>query len=349
MTTILKCRAAVLEKIGGPLVIRDLDMPKLHENQVLIKVMFSGVCRSQVMEVDGGRGSDHWLPHLLGHEGSGIVLNVGLNVKKVKKGDEVILGWVQGEGADAPGAIYTIDNQIVNSGKVTTFSNYTIASESRVYKKPNGLDLDAAVLYGCALPTGAGMILNQAKPSKESSVAIIGLGGVGYSALMAAKSLGVRNLIAIDISEEKLYVANKLGARHTFSASDSELPKKIFEITNGGVDICIESAGSIGTIEMGFSIIRHWGGRLYFASHPPDGEVIKLSPHDLIKGKQIIGSWGGGSSPDQDIKKIFKKFQLAKIDHSYLIAKRYSLEQINEAIDDLRQGKAFRPIIQMRH
>jgi S-(hydroxymethyl)glutathione dehydrogenase/alcohol dehydrogenase len=344
-----KCRAAILEKIGEPLVVRELDLPDLHENHVLVKVLFSGVCRSQLMEVDGGRGVDPWLPHLLGHEGSGIVVDIGSNVKKVQVGDEVILGWLKGEGLDAPGAKYFYKEQVVNSGKVTTFSNYTIVSESRVFKKPNGMAMDAAVLYGCALPTGAGMVFNQARPRAGDTVAILGLGGVGYSSLLAVKSLGVEKIIAIDISNEKLDFAKSLGASHCLNSCDSEFISSFFEIVKDGVDICIESAGSIETIELGFSLIRFNGGRLYFASHPADGGYVRLNPHDMIRGKIISGSWGGGSNPDKDIFKIFNDFKNANINMSGMIAKRYSLNSINLALSDLREGKVFRPLIVMDH
>jgi S-(hydroxymethyl)glutathione dehydrogenase/alcohol dehydrogenase len=166
---------------------------------------------------------------------------------------------------------------------------------------------------------------------------------------MAAKALGVKKLIAIDISEEKLVVAKSLGATHVLNPRNSQFMRNIANLTDGGVDFCIESAGTVETIELGFSLTRFNGGKLYFASHPPDGEVIRLSPHDLIKGKQIIGSWGGGSAPDRDIEKISTKFHIAKINYNPLITKRYPLELINEALKDLKEGRVFRPLIEMSH
>jgi len=153
-------KAAILVDINAPLEIKDITLPDLLKGQVLVKILFSGVCRSQVMEVRGGRGEDPWLPHLLGHEGSGIVISIGDSVTKVKPGDEVILGWVKGEGLDALGAQYNDGDQVINSGRVTTFCSYSVVSESRVVKKPKELPFDEAVLFGCALPTGAGMALN---------------------------------------------------------------------------------------------------------------------------------------------------------------------------------------------
>ena len=344
-----KTKAAVLQKIGQPLKILDLVVPELVAGQVLVKILFSGVCRSQVMEVKGGRGEDPWLPHLLGHEGSGIVISIGDGVKKVKPGDEVILGWVKGEGIDAPGAQYRHGDQIINSGRVTTFSNYSVVSESRVVKKPKELPFDEAVLFGCALPTGAGMALNEINPSVEESVIVLGLGGIGLSALMALKALGVKNLIAVDISEEKLEMARKLGVNYVFNSSNDGFLNKINELTNMGADYCIESAGRVSTIELGFSLIKNGGGKLLFASHPPEGEIIRLIPHELIAGKQIAGSWGGATNPDRDIPRMFDLFKKSKIPLDALLTKRYKLEEINEALDDLESGRVFRPLIVMEH
>jgi len=212
-------KAAVLEALDKPLSIKDIEIPNLLRGQVLVKVFYSGVCRSQLMEVQGGRGTDNWLPHLLGHEGSGIVVDVGEGVTKVKIGDEVILGWLKSSGLSAPGAKYLSGNQVINSGQVTTFSNYTVVSENRLVIKPPSLSFDTAVLFGCALPTGAGMVLNELKPLVGQSVIVLGLGGIGMAALIALKATGVKLIIAIDISNQKLALAKKLGATHFFNST----------------------------------------------------------------------------------------------------------------------------------
>ena len=342
-------KAAILQELGAPLAIKEIELPQLAKGQVLVKVLFSGVCRSQLMEVRGKRGGDPWLPHLLGHEGSGIVEATGEGVTKVSVGDEVILGWVKGEGLDAPGAIYKNGNLTINSGRVTTFANFTIVSESRLVKKPERLAFDEAVLFGCALPTGAGMVLNELKPSVDSSVAVIGLGGIGISALLALRALSIKKIIAIDISDDKLDFAKRLGANYVFNSQNEDLYRTIMSLTNGGVDYCIESGGQVATIELGFSLIHKNGGKLLFASHPPEGEMIRLAPHDLISGKQIAGSWGGAIAPDRDIPKMHTLFQKANIVLDILLTKRYTLEQINEALDDLESGQVLRPLIVMQH
>lgn len=342
-------KAAILEKLGTPLAVKEIELPELARGQVLVKVLYSGVCRSQLMEVRGGRGTDPWIPHLLGHEGSGTVLSIGEGVTKVVVGDDVILGWVKGEGLDAPGAQYRCGKKIINSGRVTTFANFTVASESRLVKKPKELAFDEAILFGCALPTGAGMVLNELKPAPNKSVVVLGLGGIGLSALLALKALGVAPIIAIDISDDKLDFAKQLGADYIFNSNKERVYDAVKSLTNGGADYCVESGGLITTIELGFSLVRKGGGKLIFASHPNHGEKISLDPHELISGKKICGSWGGGSKPDKDIPELHSLLKKSSFSLANLITRRYKLEEINDALDDLEFGRVFRPLIVMDH
>lgn len=345
----MKIKAAVLFELNKPLEIIEIESENLKEGQVLVKNLFSGVCRSQLMEVKGGRGDDKWLPHLLGHEGAGVVIGIGKGVTKVKVGSEVILSWIKGEGLDAEPAKYYYGTQKLNSGKVTTFSNYTIVSENRVYLKPRTLSFDAAVLYGCAIPTGAGMVLNELKPEENKSVIVVGLGGIGISAIMALKSSKVNKIIAIDQDRKKLEFVERLGIKLTFLSDEDNLKERISSITNGGADYCIESGGTVKSIELAFSFIKKNGGKLLFASHPPSGEKIRIDPFDLISGKHIFGSWGGSSKPDDDVIKIHNLFEESKIEVEDLISKRYLLEDINNALYDLEMGEVFRPLIEMEH
>ena len=302
------------------------------------------------MEVTGARGVDKYLPHLLGHEGCGNVIAVGEGVSKVFEGDWVILGWIKGKGIEAEGAKYKLGNHILNSGAVTTFSNYTIVSENRVVTLPKDTPRDVATLFGCALPTGAGMVINQIQPKKNSTIAIIGLGGVGLSSLIAAKVSNCKKIIAIDISKKKLDLAKQLGATEVINSLNENVLERINVITNGeGVDYSVEAAGRIDTIELSFKLIKKKGGRCIFASHPEKGKKISIDPFELISGKNIMGSWGGGVSPDRDIPIMSKLFISAKVPLNILITKRYRLEQINEALNDLAEGRVFRPLIEMNH
>lgn len=343
----MKIQAAVLYELDKPLVVEELSTEELLHGQVLVKIFFSGVCRSQLMEARGLRGNDAWLPHLLGHEASGEVVSIGIGVTKVKIGDKVILGWIKGDGIEAAGAKYTNSgSQIINSGRVTTFSNYSVVSENRIVKLDEGVPLDVAVLFGCALPTGAGIVFNELMPKENESIAVIGLGGIGLSALMALKEFKPKVLIAIDISDEKLKMAKEFGATHLINSKAQNVSIEIKKIIPNGVDACVESGGQIETIELGISIIKKTG-RMYFASHPEQGKLIKIDPFDLISGKKIFGSWGGGCVPDIDIPRLTKSYINGSFPLEKLIAKKYSLNNINDALDDLENGKIFRPIIDM--
>ncbi len=345
---ILANKAAVLFNTNEALKIEEIETPKLQFGQVLVKIHFSGVCRSQLMEVKGNRGVDKWLPHLLGHEGTGVVVDVGDGVTKVKVGDKVILGWIKGIGIEADTAKYNFKNLVINSGRVTTFSNYSIVSENRVFILPTKVPMDIGVLFGCALLTGAGMVFNELKPKKNMSVIVVGLGGIGLSALMALSFLKCKNIIAIDVSDEKLNMAKNFGATHMINAKKQNVSIEVLNILGDYADACIESAGKTETIELGFSIIKKKSGKLYFASHPPDGEKISIAPHELIAGKLIFGSWGGGCNPDTDIPKLAEIYLKGQLPLDKLVSKKYKLDNINEALNDLENGKVFRPIIEMQ-
>ena len=345
----MKIKGAVLYSTKEALKIEsNIEIPLLKPGQILVKIAYSGVCHSQLMEVRGKRGEDRFLPHLLGHEGTGTVVEVGKGVEKVNPGDQVILGWIKGKGIDVPGSQYKIGDLKINSGAVTTFSNFSVVSENRCVKLPSGVPMDAGVLFGCAIPTGAGIPLNQIKPEKDSSVAVIGLGGIGLSALIALKIFDCSQIIAVDVEEKKLDLAREFGATHFINASQEDVLKAIYEITDKkGVDYCIEAGGLTSTIELAFQTIRKFGGLCVFASHPPFGEKIRLDPFELISGKRIEGSWGGNCMPDNDIPKFADLYKQGKLPLEKLINKRYKLEDVNQALDDLENRKVTRALLEI--
>ena len=180
-------KSAILIENKKSLIVAEVDLPaNLKFGQVLVKICYSGICGAQIDEIDAVKGPDKYLPHLLGHEGSGQVVSIGSGVTKVSIGDWVIMGWIKGTGKNVNGAKYKFGDKVINSGPVTTFSTYSIVSENRVVVLPEGIPKDLAVLFGCALPTGSGILINEIKPKKGSKLAFIGLGGIGLSSLMAA-------------------------------------------------------------------------------------------------------------------------------------------------------------------
>lgn len=341
-------KAAVLYDTKKPLKIDDLHFSPLKYGQVLVKIAYSGICHSQLMEVRGKRGEDKWLPHLLGHEATGIVQEVSSGVSKVKKGDRVVLGWIKGDGIDAECGVYSKDNQTINSGKVTTFNEYSIVSENRLIKLDKEIPLDEGVLFGCAIPTGAGIIINEINPKENSTIAIFGLGGIGLSALMATKLYNFDKIIAIDIEDKKLELAKEFGATHTINSREKDVIEELLMLTsNNGVDYSVEASGIAQVIELAFNSVRKGGGLCVFASHPQNGDFIKLDPHSLISGKQIKGSWGGACYPDKDLPKFFELYKQGKLPLYKLLEKRYRLEEVNKALEDLENRKVTRPLLEI--
>jgi S-(hydroxymethyl)glutathione dehydrogenase/alcohol dehydrogenase len=344
-------KAAVLSRLNEPLdVMSEIECAAPRRGQVLVKLAYSGVCHSQLMEVRGRRGPDAYLPHLLGHEGTGKVIEVGEGVSKVKPNDLVVLGWIKGSGLDGGGVRYRCAcmQQDVNAGGVTTLNEYALVSENRIVPLPAGVPLDVAVLFGCAVPTGAGIITNDLRPAPGSSIAVFGLGGIGMSALMATMLFKCANVIAVDVSVDKLSLARSFGATHTIDATQVDPVSQIRAITCGpGVDYAVEASGQVSVIEQAFESVRRGGGVCVFASHPEHGKRISVDPYELICGKQIRGSWGGNSNPDRDIPMFAKLYLEGRLPLEKLITKRYALEAINEALDDLEHHRVGRPLIEI--
>ncbi len=339
-------KAAVLHAKDDLRVEDGIEVPAPAAGQVLVKLAYSGICRSQLMELRGGRGEDRYLPHLLGHEGSGVVVEAGTGVTKVKAGDEVVLTWIKGEGLEAGGVRYRKGDMTVNAGAVTTLNEYAVVSENRCVKMPAGLPMDVAVLFGCALPTGAGIVMNEVRPEKGRSIAVFGLGGIGVSALIACRLYELDKVIAVDVEAAKLDLAREFGATHEIDASKEDPVAAVRRITDGkGVDYAVEAAGTTTTIEQAFDMLAHKSGLLVFASHPPSGEKIRLDPHSLISGRRIQGSWGGATRPDRDVSRLATLYTERRFPFDKLASHSYPLVDVNRAFDDLEARRVVRALI----
>lgn len=345
----MKTIAAVLYKIGEPLKIEELVIPELKPGQVLVNISYSGVCHTQLNELRGLKGEDKFLPHTLGHEGSGVVEEIGPGVDKVKPGDKVVLTWIRGSGADVPSASYRRkDGSTVNSGAISTFMIKSVISENRLVRIPDEMPMREAALLGCAIPTGAGIVINTARLSKGATIAIFGMGGVGLSALLAAKISQSSVIIAIDILDHKLDNVLKFGATHVINARNQPVLSEILSITNGrGVDLAIECAGKKESMEIAFQSVRDNGGLCVLAGNLPHGERISINPFDLIRGKRITGSWGGDTQPDRDIPKYIEYYLSRDLPLDRLITYSYGLADVNQALYDLESGIIGRALIDM--
>lgn len=342
-------RAAVLYETGQPLVIEDdVALPELRPGHVLVDVALSGVCHSQLHEVRGERGPDRYLPHLLGHEAIGTVSGIGSEVTKVKPGDRVILTWIRGQGLEEPGALYRKGDVTINSGGVTTFSESTIVSENRVVPLPSGLPDEVAPLFGCALMTGVGSVLNIAQPTPDHAVAVWGTGGIGLPAVMAAAACGCRMIVALDVVPEKLDLARRLGATDTVLVDDLDrAAAELNKLSDGGVDFAFEASSRGAVIERAFLSVRPGGGTCVVMSHPAEDDSPRIPPLELHRGRRIRGSWGGESQPDRDIPRFAQLYLDGKLPVELLLSQRYPLDDVNRALDDLEAGRVVRALLEI--
>ncbi|MEE9910676.1 MAG: zinc-binding dehydrogenase [Deltaproteobacteria bacterium] len=354
----MKTTAAVLTEINRPLQIEELKTSPLKKGQVLVQIAYSGICRSQLNEIQGLKGEDKFLPHTLGHEGSGIVLATGPGVTKVAPGDHAVLTWMKGSGQDAPSTRYfRNDGSIVNSGAISTFLTHAVISENRLVPVAKEMPLQEAALLGCAVPTGAGIIKNTAQLRPGQSVAVFGCGGIGLSAILMAdcvqkeagrhgKEHPPSQIIALDISEAKLSLAVGLGATHTVNVARLDAVKSVMEITAGlGVDFAVEAAGIPTAMEAAFRSVRANGGLCILAGNLPQGMTISIDPFELIKGKRIVGSWGGQTDPDRDIQSYISLYSRGDLPIDKLHSLTYRLESVNEALQEMRHTSIGRSMI----
>ena len=330
----MKTRAAVLRNVGGPLYIKELEVPSLGYGQVLVKILASGLCRSQLNEIKGRKGREN-IPHLMGHEAAGIVVDIGDGVGKVKKDDYVVVSWIKGEGIEAEPPKYESKEGIVSAGPVATFTEYAVVSENRAVPIDKKVSPSVAALLGCAVLTGGGIAKNL-NIKKGDEVAVFGIGGVGASALIKAKSMEAKT-IAIDIVDWKLRWAEE--ALEIEAISPSEINSRKF-------DFVIECSGSKEAMEKAFESAKD-NGTVVLAGNLEPGEKISINPFDLIKGKKIFGSLGGWSFLDKDVPEYIDEYLRGSLPLTKLITKEYAFDRINQGLKDLESGKLIKGVVVM--
>ncbi|MFN5456106.1 zinc-binding dehydrogenase, partial [Bradyrhizobium sp.] len=340
----MKTQAALLVQTGQPLVLAEIETPALKPGQVLVEIAYSGACGTQVMEWRGDKGEDKWVPHCLGHEGTGTVIEAGSAVTKVKAGDKVVLSWIKGTGIEAGGAVYDWDGKKVNAGGVTTFQRHAVVSENRLTLLPPDLPMDVAVLLGCAAPTGMGAVYNVLKVQPGDAVAVFGTGGIGLNALMAAALAGAMPVIGIDPNPTRRALAQIYGATHVIDASGDVLAE-IKKIVPQGVDLAVESSGIPAVMEQAINATRQQGGRAVVIGNAKHGAVLSLNPGVFNQGKSLLGTWGGDSVPDRDYGRYGRLLNSGRFPVRDLLSKPYSLAQADQALQDLAAGKVGRPLI----
>jgi len=342
-------KAAILVESNRPLEVAEISLPEeLVAGQVLVKISYSGICGAQINEIEAAKGPDKFLPHLLGHEGSGIVLEAGPGVTTVKEGDHVVLHWRPSSGIQSATPTYQWNERNVNAGWVTTFNEYAVISENRLTTIPEDFDMKLAPLFGCAVTTAMGVINNDANVKIGQSVVIFGVGGVGLNIVQSANMVSAYPIIAIDIHDLKLEMAKQFGATHYINSSTTkDLDDEIHKIVGDkGADVVIETTGIGRVIEQAYEL-THPDGKTILVGVPAKGDNISIYSLPLHFNKVLTGSHGGDAIPDLEIPRFIKLINAGKMTLNGIITHEFSLDEINRAVELVRGGEAGRVMIAM--
>lgn len=375
----MKIQAAVLEEIGRPspykdtrpLTIGELDLAAPRLGEVLVRVAAAGLCHSDLSVINGDRPRQ--VPMVLGHEGSGIVEQVGEGVNDLQPGDHVVFVFVPScghckpcqSGRPAlcePGALANGRGEMLGGGTrlsrngqpvhhltgVSSYASHAVISRRSLVKIDPDTPLDIAALMGCAVLTGAGAVFNMGAVPPGSQTAVVGLGGVGLAAVMGAVAAGAETIVAVDTLPAKLDMARALGATHCFDAADPDLVGKIKESTQGGVDAALEFAGSARALESAFAFTRR-GGTTVSAGLTNPKAVLNISPLTLVaEERSLRGSYLGSAVPGRDIPRFLGLFKRGKLPVDKLLTHRITLDEVNEGFDRLHNGQAIRQVIEFK-
>ena len=373
----LKCKATILRETAAsspyaqskPLSVEEVTLAPPEPGEVVVKVAGAGLCNSDLAVISGKRPRP--IPMAMGHEGSGEVVEVGAGVRDVAVGDHVVFQFSascgrckyclsgrpaicitareatsKGELMAGGSRIYDADgNAIRHQAGVSCFAEYAVVDRGSVVVVDKSVPLADAALFGCAVMTGAGAVLNTAKVAAGETVAIIGLGGVGLNGVMAAKLAGAAQIIALDLDERKLQLALELGATHSVNAGSDTCVQEVLDITGGGVDHAVELAGAMPAMDLGWAILAR-GGNLVTAGLTPAGTKFAFQHDDMVSSqKSILGSYMGNCVPVRDIPRFIDFQQSGRMPVERLIDRRIGFDEINDGFDLLASGAALRQVL----
>jgi alcohol dehydrogenase len=372
----MRIRAAVLHEMGAPapyaqskpLKIETLELDPPGEGEVLVEIKAAGLCHSDLSVIEGARPRP--MPMALGHEAAGIVRDVGPGVHTLAPGDHVVLVFVPscghcvpcaegrpalcepGAGANGTGTLLSGARRLHGGGKainhhlgVSAFADHAVVSVNSCVKVDKSLSFEEAALFGCAVITGVGAVLNTARVKAGSRVAVIGLGGVGLNSLLAASVAGARQIVAVDLRDDKLALARQLGATDTVNAGAADAVERIRALTHGGVDYAFEMAGSIPALELAWKITRR-GGETVTAGLPHPQKTMAFAPVQLVGEERTMkGSYLGSCVPLRDIPIYIDLYRAGKLPVDRLMSDRIALDDINAAFDRLASGATVRQVV----
>ena len=372
----MKVRAAVLNAMGAampyakskPLSIDMVELNPPGPGEILVRMGAAGLCHSDLSVINGDRPRP--TPMALGHEAAGVVEALGPGVDDLEKGDHVVLVFVPscghcgpcaegrpalceaGAASNTAGTLLSGERRIFRDGKpinhhmgCSAFAEAAVVSRRSAVKITPELPLEEAALFGCAVLTGVGAVVNTAQVRAGASVGVVGLGGVGLASVLGSVASGARHTVAVDVSDEKLALARSLGATHTFNATDPDVVAKVKEATRGGVDYAIEMAGSTRAFETAYRITRRGGTTVTAGLPPPNATWAMPSTHLVAEERTIKGSYIGTCVPARDLPRYIELYLGGRLPVDKLMSGRLTLEQINEGFDRLHEGKAVRQVV----
>ena len=375
----MKIKAAVLHEMGlphpyaesQPLVIEEVDLDPPGEGEVLVEIKAAGLCHSDLSVINGNRPRP--TPMALGHEAAGVVRELGRGVDKFAEGDHVVMVFVPscgrclpcwegrpalcepGGAANVVGSLFSGARRLRLNGKelhhhlgVSAFSTHAVVSHQSLVKVHPDLPLHQAALFGCAVLTGAGAVLNTAKVEPGSKIAVIGLGGIGLNALLAAKLVGAERIVAIDALDEKLDFAKQLGATDAFNAMDEDCVAQVREATNGGVNYAIEAVGLVKALTLAYDITRR-GGTTVTAGLAHPKHKLEIQQVSLVGEERTLkGSYIGSCIPARDVPRYVGLYQRGYLPIDRLTSDRIGFDELNAAFDRLASGRTVRQILEPR-
>ncbi|WP_017798024.1 zinc-dependent alcohol dehydrogenase family protein [Oceanobacillus kimchii] len=374
----MKVKTAVLRTSGAnlpyreskPIKIETLELDAPEHGEVLIQIKAASLCHSDLSVINGSRPRP--LPMALGHEAAGVVVEVGEGITDLEPGDHIVCVFVPScgyclpckEGRPAlcePGAESNTAGTLINGGirlhadseavnhhvGVSAFSEYAVVSRNSIIKVEKDIPFEKLALFGCAVITGVGAVVNTANVKLGSTVAIVGLGGIGLSALLGAVAAGASRIIAVDINEAKLKQAKELGATDVFDSKDKNVIEQIKESTNGGVNYAFETAGAVPAMEVAYGITKRGGTTVTTGLPHPEHQFSFPYVTLTAEEKTLKGSYVGSCVPDRDIPRYMNLFKQNRLPVDKLMTDFISLDEINEGFDKLAKGDSSRIIIKM--
>ena len=362
-------KAAVFYQYNAPLKVEEIEIDKPKRGEVLVKLAASGVCHSDLSVINGTIPFPP-PPAVLGHEGAGIVEEVGGDVTAVKPGDHVILSWrpscgkcgycvtgrpqlcqtiamplLQGYLPDGTSRLHKAGRDIMHFTGVSSFAEYAVVPETGIVKIRPDVPLEAAALVGCGVMTGVGAVINTAKVEPGSSVAVIGCGGVGLNAVQGAALAGAEKIIAIDLNPKKLQLAKQFGATHLVNARDEDPVSRVLALTDGlGADYAFEVIGRADTAVQAYNSIRPGGTAVVVGVAKLD-DMMTIPAVSLLQEKTLKGSIYGSARPSVDMPKLLNLYMNKKLKLDELVSRRIKLEEINSAFEWLEKGEVARSVI----